>query len=106
VLPQGLGVTLDASTWPMLPVFAWLAREGGVAPEEMARTFNCGIGMVAVVAKERADDVLNALKTAGEDAIVIGDVVPPDGQKSQAKGKGEAWAVKYDDRLAFADNER
>jgi phosphoribosylformylglycinamidine cyclo-ligase len=60
--------------------------------------------MVAVAAKGRADEVLNGLKAAGEDAIVIGDVVPPDGQKSQAKGKGEAWAVKYDGRLAFASH--
>jgi phosphoribosylformylglycinamidine cyclo-ligase len=67
----------------------------------MLRTFNCGIGMVVVASKARVDDVLAALKAAGEDPVVIGDVIPPTGEKSEAKGKGEAWAVKYDGRLTF-----
>jgi phosphoribosylformylglycinamidine cyclo-ligase len=102
VMPKDCAARISLSSFKAPAVFGWLANAGQLDDAEMLRTFNCGIGMVAVAAKDRADDVLNALKAAGEDAIVIGDVVPPDGQKSQAKGKGEAWAVKYDGRLAFA----
>jgi phosphoribosylformylglycinamidine cyclo-ligase len=79
VLPDGLGVALDASTWPMLPVFAWLAREGGVPPAEMARTFNCGIGMVAIVAPENESQIGDALEAAGETVWRVGRVVHADG---------------------------
>jgi phosphoribosylformylglycinamidine cyclo-ligase len=81
VLPDGLGVTLDASTWPMLPVFAWLAREGGVAPAEMARAFNCGIGMVAIVAPENESQIGDALEAAGETVWRIGRVVRASGEE-------------------------
>ncbi|GAB3342945.1 phosphoribosylformylglycinamidine cyclo-ligase [Marilutibacter aestuarii] len=49
VIPEGLGLDIDASSWPQPPVFEWLQREGAVADEEMWRTFNCGIGFVLVV---------------------------------------------------------
>ena len=81
VLPDGLGVTLDASTWPMLPVFAWLAREGGVPPAEMARTFNCGIGMVAIVAAENESQIGDALEAAGETVWRIGRVTRASGEE-------------------------
>jgi phosphoribosylformylglycinamidine cyclo-ligase len=80
VLPNGLGVTLDASTWPMLPVFAWLSREGGVPADEMARTFNCGIGMVAIVAPEHEAQIGDALEAAGETVWRIGEVVRQEGE--------------------------
>jgi phosphoribosylformylglycinamidine cyclo-ligase len=57
--------------------------------------------MVAVAAKARAAEVIAALKAAGEEPVVIGDIIPPTGEKSEAKGKGEAWAVKYDGKLRF-----
>ena len=50
VLPDGRGGGAGAATWPVPPVFGWLARTGGVAAEEMLRVFNCGIGMALVVA--------------------------------------------------------
>ena len=52
VVPEGLGLDIDASTWTLPPVFDWLQREGDVAREEMWRTFNCGIGFVLVAAPE------------------------------------------------------
>ncbi|MFL5083379.1 MAG: phosphoribosylformylglycinamidine cyclo-ligase, partial [Xanthobacteraceae bacterium] len=58
VLPKGLGVELELSQVPVLPVFKWLAATGGIAEAEMLRTFNCGIGMVAVVAPEQAEAVM------------------------------------------------
>jgi phosphoribosylformylglycinamidine cyclo-ligase len=98
VLPQGLGVTLDASTWPMLPVFAWLAREGGVAPEEMARTFNCGIGMVAIVAPEHEGQAGDALEAAGETVWRIGRVVHQNGEdRSTVTGLGNALETAWRD---------
>jgi phosphoribosylformylglycinamidine cyclo-ligase len=75
VLPDGLGVALDAASWTMPPVFGWLAREGHVAAEEMARTFNCGIGMVAIVSAESEAKVSAALTAGGETVSRIGKVV-------------------------------
>jgi phosphoribosylformylglycinamidine cyclo-ligase len=75
VLPEGFGVRIDLERVPVLPVFRWLAREGNVAPEEMLRTFNCGIGMIVVVAKDAADQIEAALREAGEAPVRIGEVV-------------------------------
>ena len=74
VLPQGTSVRLDLGAIPVPPVFPWLARTGGVAAPEMLRTFNCGIGMVVVVARADMDTVRQALEAAGEPAVVIGEV--------------------------------
>jgi phosphoribosylamine--glycine ligase / phosphoribosylformylglycinamidine cyclo-ligase len=80
VLPTGLGCTIDASTWALPEVFGWLMQAGNVAPLEMMRTFNCGIGMVVVVGKDRAQKALEAIKAAGEDGVrVIGEVVEGEG---------------------------
>ena len=76
VLPGGLAAELDARAWPLPPVFRWLADTGGVAPMEMARTFNCGIGMVAVVEAVAVERVVAALTAAGETVARIGRIVP------------------------------
>jgi phosphoribosylformylglycinamidine cyclo-ligase len=75
VLPQGLGVMLDLQRVPVPPIFRWLADGGQVAEAEMLRTFNCGVGMVAVVAPGEADAVGNALVREGETVAPIGEVV-------------------------------
>jgi phosphoribosylformylglycinamidine cyclo-ligase len=75
VLPQGLGVTLDLHRVSVPPIFRWLADVGQVAEAEMLRTFNCGVGMVAVVAPGEADAVCNALVREGETVVPIGEVV-------------------------------
>jgi phosphoribosylformylglycinamidine cyclo-ligase len=81
VLPEGLGVTLQAGSWAMPPVFTWLSREGKVDAEEMALTFNCGIGMVVIVSPEDAPFVQDSLAKAGESVFSIGIVTPqPSGQ--------------------------
>jgi len=74
VLPDGLEVVLKRSSWPHDPVFDWLQRTGRVAREEMYRTFNCGIGMVAIVRGEHAQAALGLLNSHGESAQVIGEV--------------------------------
>jgi phosphoribosylformylglycinamidine cyclo-ligase len=75
VLPKGLGARIDLKQVPVLPVFKWLADEGGIAPEEMLRTFNCGVGMIAIVAAKDADAVVQAFTKEGDKAVAIGDVV-------------------------------
>jgi phosphoribosylformylglycinamidine cyclo-ligase len=72
VLPEGLEAVLDASAWPAPPVFAWLAEAGNVAADEMLRVFNCGIGMVCVVAAEAAEDATARLQASGETVFRIG----------------------------------
>jgi phosphoribosylformylglycinamidine cyclo-ligase len=74
-VPGHLAVEIDARAWALPPVFGWLMREGRVAPEEMARTFNCGIGMVAVTAPEAAEAATAALTAAGERVFRIGRIV-------------------------------
>lgn len=76
VLPDAVGIDLDLDAVAVPPVFGWLARTGNVAPPEMLRTFNCGIGMVAVVAAAEADAVEAALREAGEAPVRIGRITP------------------------------
>ncbi|MGH6728486.1 MAG: phosphoribosylformylglycinamidine cyclo-ligase [Pseudolabrys sp.] len=75
VLPQGLGARIDLGKVPVLPVFKWLADEGGIAQNEMLRTFNCGIGMIVIAAPKDAAAVARAFTQAGETAVTIGSVV-------------------------------
>lgn len=75
VMPKGLGVRIDLSAVPVLPVFKWLAAEGGIAEPEMLRTFNCGIGMIVIVARSALDAVIEAFAEAGETATYLGEVV-------------------------------
>ncbi len=79
VLPEALGVRIDLAQVPVLPVFRWLATAGDVAQNEMLRTFNCGIGMVAVVAPDRVADVERVLTREGESVVRLGKVEPADG---------------------------
>uniref|UniRef100_A0A0C9RYU3 Trifunctional purine biosynthetic protein adenosine-3 n=1 Tax=Fopius arisanus TaxID=64838 RepID=A0A0C9RYU3_9HYME len=74
VLPEGLGVLLDAASWRIPPVFGWLAAAGGISQEEMLRTFNCGVGGVIVCRREDQERVLKGLEEAQEVPVVIGEV--------------------------------
>jgi phosphoribosylformylglycinamidine cyclo-ligase len=74
VLPEGLEAHLLRGRWHRDPLFDWLAATGNIATSEMYRTFNCGIGMIAVVRPEDADQALQVLTAAGETATVIGQV--------------------------------
>ena len=65
-LPDGLRARLDARQWPAPPVFRWLREAGQVPTEDMLRTFNCGLGMIVVVAQRDAATVAKALTDAGE----------------------------------------
>jgi phosphoribosylformylglycinamidine cyclo-ligase len=74
VLPEGLEVLLHARSWPRPAIFDWLERTGAIAPSEMYRTFNCGIGMVLIVAASAAGEALRLLRAQGEQALLIGEV--------------------------------
>jgi phosphoribosylformylglycinamidine cyclo-ligase len=74
VLPKGARAVVDAAAWPLPPLFGWLQARGGIAPQEMARTFNCGIGMVVTVAPDAAEEVTAALRAAGETLYAIGRI--------------------------------
>jgi phosphoribosylformylglycinamidine cyclo-ligase len=93
VLPRGLGVGIDLARVPVPAVFRWLAAAGGVAEAEMLRTFNCGVGMVAVVDAGSADAVAGVLTRAGESVVRLGTVVPV---------KADAPRVAYSGRLDLA----
>ena len=99
VLPHGLAAHVDLNSWVMPPVFNSLGVMGRLDDTEMLHTFNCGIGMVMIAKAKRAGEVVAALKDAGEQPVVIGAVEAGRGVKSQAKGKGEAEAVRYSGAL-------
>jgi phosphoribosylamine--glycine ligase / phosphoribosylformylglycinamidine cyclo-ligase len=74
-LPAHLAASIDFGSWDIPPVFRWLKKTGGVAPAEMVRTFNAGVGMVVIVSRAQADSVTEALKAAGETVYKIGRLV-------------------------------
>jgi phosphoribosylaminoimidazole (AIR) synthetase len=93
VLPPSLGCEIDAARWPLPPVFKWLAAAGGVAPLELARTFNCGIGMAAVVAPDRVPELTREFERHGERVFAIGRIVgrAADGPRVAIAGIETEW---------------
>ena len=79
VLPEGCHAVVDTDSWSLPEVFAWLAEKGGIARDELFRTFNCGIGMVVVVPSQAAEAAVEILTSHGETAWVAGHVA--DGER-------------------------
>lgn len=79
VLPDGLGARVDLDAWDLPPVFAWMAKTGGMAESELLKTFNSGLGMILVVDSDRTDILEGVLRDAGETVFRIGDVVAGQG---------------------------
>ena len=75
VLPKNLAAEIDLDSIPVPPVFSWLAETGGVEAKEMLRTFNCGIGMIVVVAAENVNAVTEVLTREGEIVVPLGRMV-------------------------------
>jgi phosphoribosylformylglycinamidine cyclo-ligase len=93
VLPDNVVAVMDATSWTLPPVFTWLAKEGGVAAHEMARTFNCGIGMVVVVEAAKAAEATRILTEGGETVFTIGTIRARVGDEAQSQvGGTESWA--------------
>ena len=74
VLPKGTKVNIEMGSWPVLPIFEFLRKNGKISSDEMYRTFNCGIGMVLIVDSRTVDDVTQQLIALGESPYVIGEV--------------------------------
>ena len=85
VLPDGLGAEIDLSAWELPPVFRWLTDTAGMAEAELLKTFNSGIGMIVVVAPERAADLRLLLESEGEKVHEIGRVVPGQGVRYRGR---------------------
>ena len=75
VIPDHLGLEIDLSAWQMPEVFNWLQTRGRIDEQEMLRTFNCGIGMVILVAEDSVDEICGALAAANEPVCRLGKVV-------------------------------
>ncbi|MHA1564148.1 MAG: phosphoribosylformylglycinamidine cyclo-ligase [Alphaproteobacteria bacterium] len=92
-LPPTLTAALDMATWPIPPVLRWLAKTGPVTPENMAVTFNCGIGMIAIVAGADADKARRDLASNGDAVHVIGTIVPrrADGPAIEIANQQQSW---------------
>lgn len=73
-LPAGVHAAVDTDSWQQGPLFDWLAETGNIEVDEMRRTFNCGVGMVAVVDAADVDTALQTLESAGEEAWQLGEV--------------------------------
>ncbi|GMM60695.1 phosphoribosylformylglycinamidine cyclo-ligase [Novosphingobium pituita] len=93
VLPKGLHARIDADSWEQPRLMAFLQAQGNIEPGEMARTFNCGIGMVLAVAPGEAESLMADLAAAGETVAKIGEVV--EGEKGcTVFGSAEAWSAR------------
>lgn len=75
VLPDGISLSIDCASWKLPPVFKWLAEAGDIAPQELLRTFNCGIGMVVVVSPKDAAEIESLLTAEGENCTRIGTAI-------------------------------
>ena len=75
VMPAGLGLEIDLTSWELPPVFKWLQKHGGIEESEMLRTFNCGVGMALLVAEEAVEEISKALQGSGETVYRLGRVV-------------------------------
>ncbi|PZO84830.1 MAG: phosphoribosylformylglycinamidine cyclo-ligase [Micavibrio aeruginosavorus] len=93
VLPADTAVRLDAALWTRPAIFGWLAKTGSMDAADMARTFNCGIGMAVIVEAGKADAIAALLRSEGEDVFTIGKV--------EARGGGDAPQVIIDNEGAL-----
>src|SRR5690606_14542375 len=93
VLPEGAHALVDADAWEQPRLMAFLQAQGNIEPGEMARTFNCGVGMVLAVVPELAREVAAELEAAGEAVLRIGEVV--EGQRGcTVRGAAGTWSAR------------
>lgn len=83
VLPENAKAIIDGTSWELPEIFQWLQEKGNVLPEEMVRTFNCGIGMIICVAAEDAEKALSVLKENGESPFVVGSIAEASADEEQ-----------------------
>lgn len=90
VIPADCKAVIDTQSWTFPPVFQWLQRTGNVAPREMYRTFNCGVGMVIAVPAGETEKAMNILRSAGEAPFVIGHIAAAQADEAQVELQGLA----------------
>ncbi len=90
VLPAGARARIDAQSWPLPPLFGWLQHKGAMQAAELARTFNCGIGMILAVSADNADQVTAALRDSGETVAAIGQIVAG-ARGCEIQGAANSW---------------
>jgi phosphoribosylformylglycinamidine cyclo-ligase len=100
VLPQGLHAMVDAAAWPQPRLMAFLQAQGNIEPEEMARTFNCGIGMAWRSSPRSAESVRAALEAAGETVFTIGRLERGErgctvSARPKSGAPGSEWSATY-----------
>lgn len=94
VLPDGLGVKLDATKWELPPVFKWLKQGMPISNHDLARTLNCGLGMIVICAADSAADLETRLKANNEAFYRIGDVITAtDGERVIIENMDQEWGV-------------
>ncbi len=93
VLPDDCAALINLKSFEAPAVFCWLAEQGNIAPAEMLRTFNCGMGMVMVVDAAQADDAMLTLAAQGEQVVRLGEIIARSGRQAR---------VKYAGKLTFA----
>jgi phosphoribosylformylglycinamidine cyclo-ligase len=93
VLPEGAHAVIDADSWPLPRLFAFLQAGGSIEPAELARTFNCGIGMVAIVREDEATQIIERLEAAGETVFRIGHVEAGEAGCTVG-GSAETWSAR------------
>ncbi|WP_347091354.1 phosphoribosylformylglycinamidine cyclo-ligase [Sphingomonas parapaucimobilis] len=95
VLPKGAHAVVDADGWEQPRLMAFLQAQGGIEPEEMARTFNCGVGMAVIVAADQAEALAETLRAEGETVVTIGRVEAGE-RGCTVKGSAGTWSAKAD----------
>ncbi|KTT75006.1 phosphoribosylformylglycinamidine cyclo-ligase [Sphingomonas endophytica] len=95
VLPKGVHAHVDADAWEQPRLMAFLQAQGAIEPEEMARTFNCGIGMAVIVAAEEVEEVVAGLSKAGETVHRIGRIEAGE-RGCTVSGRTETWSARAD----------
>jgi phosphoribosylformylglycinamidine cyclo-ligase len=95
VLADGLHARIDAGAWPQPRLMAFLQAQGNIEPEEMARTFNCGVGMALIVAEDDINNVSQQLESEGETVVVIGRIELGD-KGCTVAGAGGTWSGRGD----------
>jgi phosphoribosylformylglycinamidine cyclo-ligase len=92
VLPDAFDAEIDLRAWKAPPIFTWLAAEAGLDDEEMLQTFNCGVGLVAIVDAKASGAVIDAFQEGGERAFRIGELIPAAGKEPAVRYKGTLFS--------------
>ncbi len=94
ILPNSLGISIDLLSWPIPPIFKWLSKTGGVHPLEMLKTFNCGIGMVAIINPAHKSEIMKILREHNETVFEIGFVTNTNQHENRVKTQNLSAAWK------------